>query len=106
MEPARRGALLWGGGITTAVCVVVALPLWLDRRTVVDPAADAQAAYHELVVRIESRAPGVAAGDGGVAPPPLPAPERRDLFSPVRKRRGIGKGISVVLRSLWSSLKA
>ena len=86
--PARRALLLWGGSVAAAVCLVVALPLWLDRRGLEDPAADAEAAYRELLIRIETRTAGAAPVPSEAALPELAvATPRRDLFAPVQNRR-------------------
>jgi hypothetical protein len=83
---ATRASLLWGGGVAAAVCAAVALPLWFGRSAVDDPAAEAEAAYRELLQRIEAKEPEPAEP---AEPAALPAPptSARDLFSPVSKRR-------------------
>jgi hypothetical protein len=83
----RRETLLWGGGIAAAVAVVVALPLWLDGRGLEDPAADAEATYRELLVRIEARRASADPPDSDSLGAVDSANRRRDLFAPVTKRR-------------------
>jgi hypothetical protein len=80
-----RRTLLWGAGVAAAVGAAVALPFWLGGSATIDPAADAEAAYRELLVRIDAR--GTAPEPAGPPAEPVPAGSRRNLFSPAVERR-------------------
>jgi hypothetical protein len=81
---AKRSSLLWGGGVAAAAGAAIALPLWLGASAADDPAADAEAAYRELLERIEARD---AVAEAAEPEEPAPATSARDLFSPAAKRR-------------------
>jgi hypothetical protein len=95
----RRVTFVWGTGVVIAVGAVIALALWIDDRKVEDPAGDAEAAYRELMLEIETRAadPVVTAPDT-LAPDPVEPESRRDLFSPAAPRPDVAAAIPRVKR--------
>lgn len=97
MAEGRTGLPIWKrlagepmvlvGATVAVVLVLVALPIYKDRRQLVNPAADAQASYNSLLAQIRSAQTRPAAGptprqddsSGVIQRLPL----SRDLFAPM-----------------------